>query len=151
VCDHCWQNVALQVGHGDFVVDWPTRLDTSSSEEWGAPSSSSNGTTQQQSTQHIDDWGSSDSSESNTYSSSNGRLPVQQRQVLLQQLPHYLRDIAVVTMGQQQINFVQREPLHGRSAVQWNGAAAAATGAASRWQQQQPVDARVVVEAAELN
>jgi hypothetical protein len=147
--------VWLQVGHGDFVVEWPTRLDASSSEQqdWGAPSSSSSSSiTQQQSTQHIDDWGSSDSSESSDNSSSNGRSPVQQRQVLLDQLPHYLRDIAVATMGQQQVNFVQREPLHGRNAVLFNGAAAAAgAGAASRWQQQQqPVDARVV-EAAELN
>jgi hypothetical protein len=144
-----------QVGHGDFVVDWPTRLDASSSEDWGAhtttsSSSSSNGTAPQQSTQHTDDWGSSDSSDSSRSSSSNGKSPLQQRQVLLEQLPHYLRDIAVVTMGQQQVDFVKREPLHGRRAVQLNGAAAVTAG---RWQQQQAiaVDAEVVVEAAELN
>jgi hypothetical protein len=79
---------------------------------------------------------------------------VQQRQVLLEQLPHYLQDVAVVTMGQQQVNFVQREPLPSRKAVQLSGPAAAA-GAAGGWRQQQQqatsVDARVVVEAAELN
>ncbi|KAF6253283.1 hypothetical protein COO60DRAFT_431881 [Scenedesmus sp. NREL 46B-D3] len=124
-----------KVGHGDFVVDWPTRLEASSSEEWGGPSSS---VQQQHSAEQTDDWGGKNSRDSSgDSSSSNGGSPVQQRRSLLEQLPHYLQDIAIVVMGQQQVNFVQRVPLHARRAVQLDGASAAGAAGEGQLQQQQ--------------
>lgn len=78
----------MQVGHGEFVTDWP--------EAFSGQSSSSSSTEQ-----HAD-------------SASSSSKRQQQRSTWLQQLAPYCRDLAVVVMGQQPVNFVHKSQVSVR-------------------------------------
>ena len=178
----------LQVGHGDFVVEWPSRFDfadISSADDWRAAAVShvqheqaiSNSSSSSAKVEP-DDW-TSDQLGSNSSSSNDGVLSKvvaelkdgaivassrtnQQRLQLLQELPHYCRDLAVVVMGQQQINFVQEGPVKatttgaaGVSALQSMAlglsATAAVDGSSSDGSSSNAGVAEVAVQTAENN
>lgn len=146
----------LQVGHGDFVVDWPTRFTatTSITDDWGSAAEGSSSvalpptavTASAVVTQHPtlgrsavgsysngantpdeDEWGVGVVAD--TLSGSSGAQGTSahtnpQRHLILQDLSHYCRDLAVVVMGQQQINFVQRRrPSAGKHLTSTTGSA----------------------------
>jgi len=87
-CTCCTAALTVQVGHGDFVTNWP--------EAFSGQSSSS------RTKQHADPAGSIGSSKP------------QQRSACLQELDPYCRDLAVVVMGQQPVNFVHKSQVSER-------------------------------------
>jgi hypothetical protein len=78
---------ALQVGHGEFVTDWPGSFAPDPTHDSSSSSSSSNGS-----------------------GASSGSVAHR-----LQQLPSYCRDLAVVVMGQPPVNFVHKSKVASSS------------------------------------
>jgi hypothetical protein len=88
----------LQVGHGEFVTDWPGSFNLSE------PHNSSS---------------SGSSSTSSAQAPARSRCSLQQQAALLQQLPAYCRDLAVVVMGEPPVNFVHKSKVAASSSNSW--------------------------------
>eukprot|EP00878_Enallax_costatus_P019497 GHUV01020570.1.p1 GENE.GHUV01020570.1~~GHUV01020570.1.p1 ORF type:complete len:468 (+),score=134.16 GHUV01020570.1:543-1946(+) len=199
-----------KVGHGDFVVDWPTKFTAAAAntiDDWDPPQAAAVGSGQPNHLQrHMEElsvgaavasngsnssvgartdptddhhdagggWGTGFTTTGiSTETKQAGQLgPLQahqQRQLLLQDLPHYCRDLAVVVLGQQRINFVhrQRQPtrksgLQGVEGVGVNASDSAVLSSVVVWgastssggdavQLESMVDAQMLVDAIELN
>jgi hypothetical protein len=78
-----------QVGHGEFVTDWPGSFST--------------------------DAAHGSISTSGTQASAGRSSSVQQQAALLQQLSPYCRDLAVVVMGEPPVNFVHKSKVSASS------------------------------------
>lgn len=85
----CFVVADMQVGHGEFVTEWPASFSQSTAAADADGSSSSTGTVR----------GSSSSSQQ------------QQHAVWLHALPAYCRDLASVVMRRTPVNFVQKSKL----------------------------------------
>lgn len=83
---HC---LCLQVGHGEFVTDWPSNF-TQSPPDADSPSSST---------------------------STTSTPSLQQQAAWLQELPPYCRDLAVVVSGHTPVSFVHKSRLQGSSSL----------------------------------
>jgi len=146
----------MQVGHGDFVVDWPgdAQLSPNDVDDWRMMQAAAiSGGHQAEGAVWRGEGGHDGTSSS---SSHDFRSRQQQRQQLLAQLPNYCRDIAMLVTGQCQANFVhhhQHLQQHSRG-----GDTQLAQGGLRYYRRQatadqvmNAVDAAVLVQPAELN
>jgi hypothetical protein len=104
-----WSHV-LQVGHGEFVTEWPSSF-TQAEADASTPNTSS-------------------SNSNSSTSSSSASSSYQQQSPWVQQLPSYCRDLAVVVIGQPPVNFVHKSRVAGSSSSSTASSTASSSAAA---------------------
>jgi hypothetical protein len=148
----------MQVGHGDFVVDWPgdAQLSPYDVDDWRLMQAAAiSGGYQAEGAGEGRVEGGHDGTSSSSSHDFRSRQQ-QRRQQLLAQLPNYCRDIAMLVTGQCQANFVHHH-MHQHLQQHRGGDTQLAPDLISYRRQtsadqvMNAVDAAVLVQPAELN